>query len=91
MRRLFAWIAGAAGGIAAYRAMKGAKPQPAAGPDARADELKARLAHARAADGDRVPSEAQVDPAKPADPQDRRAQVHEQARAALEEMRGDEP
>ncbi len=93
MRRLFAWLAGAAGGLAAYRALKG-RPVPAVEPlqDARADELKARLAEARATVDDREEfesGEVTVDQAEPLDPQARRAQVHEQARAAIDEMRTD--
>ncbi|MGZ4354891.1 MAG: hypothetical protein ACXVZ4_15265 [Gaiellaceae bacterium] len=92
MRRLFAWLAGAAGGLAAYRALKGRRrsvPEPVA--DTRADELKARLAEAREAGDDRdafESGEVTVDEAEALDPQARRAQVHEQGRAALDEMRG---
>jgi hypothetical protein len=60
--------------------------------DARAQELKARLAEARAAGDDRdafESGEVTVDEAEPLDPQARRAQVHEQGRAALDEMRRD--
>ena len=93
MRRLFAWLAGAAGGLAAYRALHRRGPAPAAAPesaDARAEELKARLAQAREAADDRdafESGEVTVDEAEPLDPQARRAQVHEQGRAALDEMR----
>jgi hypothetical protein len=101
MNRLFAWIAGAAGGLAAYRAVKGPRrrprPEPDAGADARAEELKARLQQAREAADDRgsESGEAPVDGAEPLDPapldpQTRRAQVHEQGRAALDEMRGEQ-
>jgi hypothetical protein len=90
VRRLFAWVAGAAGGLAAYRALKGRRPEPETAADTRADELKARLAQAREAVDDREEFEAgevTVDRAEPLDPQARRAQVHEQGRAALDEMR----
>jgi hypothetical protein len=90
VRRLFAWVAGAAGGLAAYRALKGRRPEPVTAADTRADELKARLAQAREAVDDREEFEAgevTVDRAEPLDPQARRAQVHEQGRAALDEMR----
>ena len=105
MKRLFAWVAGAAGGLAAYRAVKGrrSRPQPGfeAGADARAEELKARLQQAREAADDRdsesgeAPVEMEVDGAEPLDPEPldpgaRRAQVHEQGRAALDEMRGEQ-
>lgn len=101
MKRLIAWVAGAAGGLAAYRAvpayraMKGkrrpfqAEPDP--GADARAQELKARLQHAReaAADPDRSEPAAGPQDAVLPDPAVRRAQVHEQGRAALDEMHGE--
>jgi hypothetical protein len=92
VRRLFAWVAGAAGGLAAYRAVKGRRPALESGPDARAEELKARLAQARETVDDREEFEAgevTIDAAEPLDPQARRAQVHEQGRAALDAMRGD--
>lgn len=76
-----------------YRALKGKRPQPEAQTDARAEELKARLQQARDAPDDREAFEARevtVDEAEPLDPQARRAQVHEQGRAALDEMRGEQ-
>ena len=92
MKRLFAWLAGAAGGLAAYRALKGRRAEPETVSATRAEELKARLAEAREAVDDRDEFEAgevTVDRAEPLDPQARRAQVHEQGRAALDEMLGD--
>jgi len=92
VKRLFAWLAGAAGGLAAYRALKGRRAEPETVSDTRAEELKARLAEAREAVDDREEFEAgevTVDRAEPLDPQARRAQVHEQGRAALDEMLGD--
>ena len=99
MKRLYAWVAGAAEALATYRARKArrstfdAAPDAGAGaqPDARAEELKARLAQARAAVDDRDEFEAgevTIDAAEPLDPEARRAQVHEQGRAALDAMRG---
>ena len=98
MKRLLAWVAGAAGGLAAYRAAKGKRlprprPESEAGADARAAELKARLQEAREAADDRdafESGEVPVDEAEPLDPQARREQVHEQGRAALDEMRGEQ-
>ena len=97
VKRLVAWLAGAAGGLAAYRAVKAKHPQPEAGADARAAELKARLEAARTSTDDRdafESGEVTVDAAEAPDrahldPGARRAQVHEQGRAALDEMRGD--
>jgi hypothetical protein len=89
MKRLYAWLAGVAGGIAAYRAFRRRPaPAPVAPPDARADELKAKLAEARGA-GERAEEAEAVDtPADDADPDARRRSVHEQGRAAIDEMRG---
>jgi alkylation response protein AidB-like acyl-CoA dehydrogenase len=93
VKRLFAWLAGAAGGLAAYRAVKTRPRAHEPAVDDRAAELKARLEAARAAEGDRAdpdagqPAEPGVDEAL--DPQARRAQVHEQGRAALDEMRSE--
>ena len=53
VRRLFTWVAGAAGGLAAYRALKGKRPRQEPATDGRADELKARLEAARTATDDR--------------------------------------
>jgi len=89
VRRFVAWVAGAAGGLAAYRALKDRRAAPATVPDSRAEDLKARLAQAREAGDDRdefESGEVTVDAAEPLDPQARRAQVHEQGRAALDEM-----
>jgi hypothetical protein len=92
MRRLLAWVAGLAGGAAAYRAWRRApKPLPAAEPDP-AEALRAKLADAKAAGQDRDEFEAGERPVDEApDPDERRRAVHERGRAALDEMRGDEP
>jgi hypothetical protein len=85
MRRLYAWLAGAAGGLAAYRALKRRHAEPEAvpaAPDPRADELRARLAEARGAEEPAAAGEQ-------LDPDARRRLVHEQARATLEEMGGE--
>ena len=88
MRRLYAWLAGAAGGLAAYRALTHRRPEPVAlaeqAPDPRAAELRARLAEAREGDG-----EPAREP-EPLDPEARRRLVHEQGRAALDEMHAGE-
>jgi len=88
MRRLYAWLAGAAGGLAAYSALKHRRHAPVAPaehvPDPRAAELAARLAEAR--DDEAEPA------AEPEllDPDARRRLVHEQGRAALDEMHSGE-
>jgi hypothetical protein len=91
MRRLTAWLAGLAGALAAYRIVR-RRPAPAPppeGPDPAA-ELKAKLAQARAAASDRDAFESGETPVdQAADPDIRRRSVHEQARAAIDEMRGE--
>ena len=94
MRRLPAWLAGAAGALAAYRALvrRRAPAAPAPAPDPRAAELRARLAEARAAGDDRDEFEAgetPVDEAVTLDPDARRREVHEQGRAAIDEMQSE--
>jgi len=96
MRRPHAWLAGAAGALAAYRAFmrrrKAAAPAPEPEPDPRAAELRARLAEARAAGDDREEFEAgetPVDQAVALEPDARRREVHEQGRAAIDEMRAE--
>jgi hypothetical protein len=89
VKRLYAWLAGLAGGAAVYRAFR--RQPPVAEPDP-ADELKARLAEARAAGDDRDEFEAgetPVDEAPDPDVDARRRSVHERARTAIDEMKGD--
>jgi len=91
VRRLLGWLAGAAGGLAAYRAVTRRRAEPDAAANARADELRAKLAQAREAGDDRDAFEAgetPVDEAESLDPNARRARVHEQGRSAIDEMRG---
>jgi hypothetical protein len=94
MRRLTAWIGGVAGGVVAYRFWR-RRPQAAAEPstaapetaaDERAEELREKLAESRAGD--------EPSPAEPDEPpeavEERRQRVHEEGRAALDEMKSDE-
>ena len=82
MRRLTAWLAGAAGGLAAYRALARRRPVAAeTEPDERADELRERLARSREASPGPEP--------EPEGPDARRRSVHDRARAAIDEMRGE--
>ncbi|HEY2353577.1 MAG TPA: hypothetical protein VGH79_01590 [Gaiellaceae bacterium] len=93
MKRLTNWIAGVVAGIAAYRFWKRRrKLAPATSPaaeapeatDDRAEELRAKLAESRTSD--------EPSPAEPAEPEDsleeRRRRVHEDGRAAIDEMQG---
>ena len=83
MKRLYAWLAGLAGGAAAYRVFRRqprAEP-PVATPDP-AEELKAKLAEARAGDEQRSDPDPDVDA--------RRRSVHDRAREAIDEMQAAE-
>ncbi len=88
MRRLTAWVGGAVGGITAYRWLR-RRPrvaaEAAAEPDERADELRAKLAETRAGD--------EPAPAEPDEPpeavEERRQRVHDEGRAAVDEMKSD--
>jgi hypothetical protein len=76
------------GGVTAYRWLRGrpqvAEDQPA-DPDARAEELRAKLAENRAAD--------EPSPAEPDEPpeavEERRQRVYDEGRARLDEMKSD--
>jgi hypothetical protein len=104
MRRLTAWIGGTVGGITAYRLLRRrseAEPEPApAGPaeppDERAEELRAKLAESRTAEAAVEEAPAQHDPvaqeepaAEPESPEERRRRVHDEGRAALDEMQSE--
>jgi hypothetical protein len=106
VRRLTAWIGGIVGGILAYRFWRRrtqvaaepvteSAPEPAAAPepapeptepDGRAEELREKLAETRA---EEEPSPPEAEDA-PSMVDERRQQVHEEGRAALDEMRSDE-
>lgn len=93
MRRLLTWVAGAAGGLAAYRAAtrRPVEPEPVAPEADPAEELRARLAAARAVEPPAPEAVPQPEPEpEPEDLDMRRRSVHEQARSALDEMRGGE-
>jgi hypothetical protein len=88
VKRLLAWAAGALGLAALLRSRK-RPPAPAPSADDPAAALKAKLAEARAAGDDREQFEAGEKPVDEVpDVDTRRRDVHEQARAALDEMRG---
>lgn len=99
MRRLTAWIAGVAGGVAAYRFLRRRPqgPEPSTEPvppspeptepDERAEELRARLAENRPGD-----ESSPVEPEEPPEAVDeRRQRVHDEGRATLDEMKSDDP
>jgi hypothetical protein len=86
VKRLYAWLAGFAGGAAVYRVFR-RRPRVAPPVAARdpADELKAKLAEARAGD------EQASDPEPDTDVDSRRRSVHDRAREAIDEMHGSDP
>jgi hypothetical protein len=91
MRRLVGWIGGAVGGLAAYRLLR-RRPQvayePAVEPDTRADELRSKLAESRTAEPTTGPVvDEPVGDEEPESPEERRRRVHEEGRAALDEMK----
>jgi len=89
MRRLAGWIGGAVWGFVAYRLWRRRRqPAVASAPtaeesDARAEELRAKLAEARAGE-EPAPAEPGEDPESV---EERRRRVHEEGRAAIDEMR----
>jgi hypothetical protein len=101
MRRLTAWIGGTLGGITAYRLLRRrpqtaaeAPPAPAPPADDRAEELRAKLAESRVAEPPAQPIAEEPPPGpevedEPESPDARRRRVHEEGRAALDEMQPD--
>jgi hypothetical protein len=91
MLRPFAWLLGGFALFRFFRRRRPAEPEPS---DPRAEELRRRLAEARELSDERDEFEAgetTVDQAEPATPDAdaRRSEVHESARAIVNEMRGD--
>ena len=92
MRARTAWLAGAAGAaIAVYRKLR---PAPADAPvpadDPRAEELRRKLEESRTVAEEQHEEAASPEtPVDEADVESRRAAVHERARAATDEMRGE--
>ena len=97
MRRLTAWIGGTAAGIVAYRLLR-RRPQAAATPDTtapaeadgRAEELREKLAESRTVEPVTEPLVEEPPRAEPESPEERRQRVHEEGRAALDEMKSDQ-
>jgi hypothetical protein len=91
VRARTAWLAGAAGAaIAAYRKLRPAPPQPAPADDPRAEELRRKLEESRTVAEEQHEEVASPEtPIDEADVESRRAAVHERARSAADEMRGE--
>jgi hypothetical protein len=103
MRRLLGWVSGALGGITAYRLLRRRQAgEVAPEADGRADELRAKLAESRVAADTAEPAVeepvfeeasaeeplAEPEPSEEAEsPDDRRRRVHEEGRAAIDEMK----
>ncbi len=96
MRRYLDWLGGALWGVAVYRLWKRwqggdaetwPEPESAVEADDRAEELRAKLAETRGAE---QPSPLPAEPDRPETPEERRRRVHEEGRAAVDEMRGGE-
>jgi hypothetical protein len=90
VRARTAWLAGAAGAaIAVYRRLR---PQSAPAPtdDPRAEELRQKLEESRAVVEEQHEEAASPEtPVDEADVESRRAAVHDRARSATDEMRGE--
>jgi hypothetical protein len=100
VKRLTAWVGGAAGGFVAYRLLRRRRPQVAPEPspepgttqsDARADELRARLDESREAEPTIAPvvEDTPVEEPEQESPEDRRRRVHDEGRAALDDMKSE--
>lgn len=103
MRRLAHWLGGAVWGIAAYRLWKRwqaeelelrPEPAPVEDPDERVEELRAKLAETRAGEHSAPPPPPSPAPPVEAPPppetlDERRRRVHEEGRAAIDEMRSE--
>jgi hypothetical protein len=95
MRRLLAWAAAAAGGLAAYRFLT-RRPQPVPGvpepeADPRAADLRAKLDSTREPEPEQ-PSNTVLQGREDGEasgptPEERRERVHERGRAAVDQMR----
>jgi hypothetical protein len=87
MDRRFAWLGAAAGALAVWRWRRRGQPSVEADP---AESLRAKLEESRAVVDERDAFEERETPVdEAADPDARRRSVHEDARARLDELRGE--
>jgi hypothetical protein len=90
MKARFAAVGGALGGLAVWRLLrrKSHAPAPPAAPD-HAAELRAKLEESKPLLGERESFEEAETPVDAApDPESRRRDVHEAARARIDELKG---
>ena len=86
MRRFLAWLACGTGAVFVFRwRLRRRRPSEDA-PD-HAEELKRKLEESRAEPAPPEPPPAEPPPAEPAGVDERRREVHERGRAAIDEMR----
>ena len=86
MDRRFAWLGAAAGAVAVWR-WRRRKPSVEADP---AESLRAKLEESRAVVDERERFEERETPVdEAADPEARRRSVHDDARARIDELRGE--
>jgi hypothetical protein len=85
MDRRFAWLGAAVGALAVWR-WRRRKPQVEEDP---AESLRAKLEQSRAVVDERERFEDRETPIDEADPDARRRSVHEDARARMDELRGE--
>ncbi len=94
MRRLAGWIGGVVWGFVGYQLWKRWRraevaPAPTAeDPDVRAEELRAKLAEARESEEPAPAEPTDQTGEDPASIEERRRRVHDEGRAAIDEMRG---
>jgi len=82
----FAWLGGGVGALAVWRWLRRQPRKPAPDP---AESLRAKLEESRALVDERDAFEEGETPVDQADPNTRRRSVHDQARARLDELRGE--
>ena len=85
MDRRFAWLGAAVGALAVWR-WRRRKPQVEEDP---AESLRAKLEESRAVVDERDRFEERETPVDEADPDARRRSVHDDARARMDELRGE--
>jgi hypothetical protein len=89
VKRIAAWVGGAAGAAFGYRLLRrrrGEASEDVSEPDDPAEELRAKLAETRA---DEPEEPSSVPAGEPGSLDERRRRVHEEGRSAIDEMKGE--